>query len=64
VTRQSREDDTEGLEATGPADGLGCVLERHPDEAVAQPGYVWLELPGKVQHVPERDLEFTESHDS
>jgi hypothetical protein len=23
------------------------------------PGYVWLEVPGKVRHVPEYELEFT-----
>lgn len=42
------------------------VLECHPEpEAVAGegfslPGYVWLDAPGKVQHVLERELEFTE----
>jgi hypothetical protein len=25
------------------------VLERHPDGLVAQPGYVWLEMRGKVR---------------
>ena len=34
------------------------VLERNPDEAVAQPGYVWLEMPGKVRHVGAHELEF------
>jgi hypothetical protein len=30
---------------------MGRVLERHPDGFVAQPGYVWLDTPGKVLHV-------------
>jgi hypothetical protein len=34
------------------------VLERHPEGVVAQPGYVWLEMPGKVRHVIEHELEF------
>ena len=34
------------------------VLERHPDGFVAQPGYVWLDMPGKVWHVGEHELEF------
>jgi hypothetical protein len=25
------------------------VLDRHPDGAVAQPGYVWLDMPGKMR---------------
>ncbi len=33
------------------------VLKRHPDGAVAQPGYVWLEMPGKVRHVWAAHLE-------
>jgi hypothetical protein len=37
------------------------VLERHPEGAVAQPGYVWLDVPGKVRHVREAELEFTEA---
>jgi hypothetical protein len=24
------------------------------------PGYVWLDLPGKVLHAPEHELEFTD----
>jgi hypothetical protein len=36
------------------------VLERHPDGVVAQPGYVWLEMPGKVRHVGAHELEFRE----
>jgi hypothetical protein len=34
------------------------VLERHPEGAVALPGYVWLDMPGKVRHIWEADLEF------
>ena len=34
------------------------VLERHPEGAPGLPGYVWLDMPGKVRHVPERELEF------
>jgi hypothetical protein len=37
------------------------VLERHPEGAVAQEGYVWLDMPGKVRHVGEHELEFTEA---
>jgi hypothetical protein len=33
------------------------VLERHPDGAVAQPGDLWLEMPGKVRHVWTENLE-------
>jgi hypothetical protein len=25
---------------------------------VAQPGYVWLDMPGKVRHLGEHELEF------
>lgn len=34
------------------------VLERHPDGFVAKPRYVWLDMPGKVWHVGEHELEF------
>jgi hypothetical protein len=34
------------------------VLERHPDGVVVQPGYVWLEMPGKVRHVGTHELDF------
>jgi hypothetical protein len=37
------------------------VLDQHPEGSKALPGYVWLDAPGKVRHVPERDLEFRES---
>jgi hypothetical protein len=33
------------------------ALERHPDGFVAQRGYVWLDMPGKVWHVGEHELE-------
>jgi hypothetical protein len=33
------------------------VLERHPGGVVAQPGYVWLDVPGKVRHVWAAHLE-------
>jgi hypothetical protein len=37
------------------------VLERHPaDGSAAEPGYVWLGMPGKVRHVGEHELEFTD----
>ncbi|MEO6056391.1 MAG: hypothetical protein ABIQ49_06085 [Gemmatimonadales bacterium] len=42
-----------------PADWMP-VLERHPDEIAALPGYVWLDLAGRPRHVQERDLEFRE----
>jgi hypothetical protein len=37
------------------------VLERNPEAMNPDPlpGYVWLELPGKVLHVDEHLLEFT-----
>ena len=35
------------------------VLDSHPEGAVAEPGYVWLETPGKVLYAAERQLEFT-----
>jgi hypothetical protein len=35
------------------------VLERHPKGVAALPGYVWLDLPGKVRHVRADELEFT-----
>jgi hypothetical protein len=36
------------------------VLERNEEAMNPKPlpGYVWLELPGKVLHVPTKDLEF------
>jgi hypothetical protein len=36
------------------------VLERNPEAMSPEPlpGYVWLDAPGKVLHVEERQLEF------
>jgi hypothetical protein len=34
------------------------VLERHPEGVVGLPGYVWLDMPGKVRSVREAELEF------
>jgi hypothetical protein len=36
------------------------VLDSHPEGALAEPGYVWLETPGKVLYVAARELEFTD----
>jgi hypothetical protein len=35
------------------------VLERHPEAVQGLPGYVWLDMPGKVRSVGEHELEFT-----
>jgi len=37
------------------------VLERHPEGVEALPGYVWLDVLGKVRHVGEHELEFTDA---
>jgi hypothetical protein len=39
------------------------VLERNPDAMNPEPqaGHVWIDAPGKVLHVEERVLEFTDS---
>jgi hypothetical protein len=34
------------------------VLERHPEGVQGLPGYVWLDMPGKVRSVGEHELEF------
>ena len=34
------------------------VLQSHPEGVPAEPGYVWLDMPGKVRHVRELELEF------
>ena len=34
------------------------VLERHPEGVKGLPGYVWLDMPGKVRSVAEHMLEF------
>jgi hypothetical protein len=36
------------------------VLERHPEGVVGLPGYVWLDMPGKVRSVNPQELEFTD----
>jgi len=45
--------------------GWTRVLERNPDAMNPNPlpGYVWLDLPGKVLHAPEHPLEFQERRD-
>jgi hypothetical protein len=37
------------------------VLDHHPEGVEALPGYVWLDMPGKVRHVAEHELEFRET---
>jgi hypothetical protein len=40
---------------------VGCgYSDRHPDGIVGIPGYVWLDMPGKVRGVGEQEREFTE----
>ena len=41
------------------------MLERHPEALNPDPlpGYVWLDTPGKVLHVPAAALEFREGDD-
>jgi hypothetical protein len=34
------------------------VLERHPEGFAGEPGYVWLDMPGKVKSVGVHELEF------
>jgi hypothetical protein len=36
------------------------VLAEHPRGVKAEPGYCWLDMPGKVLHVGEHELEFRE----
>jgi hypothetical protein len=36
------------------------VLEQHPDGFKGLPGYVWLDMPGKVRSVRPSELEFTD----
>lgn len=35
--------------------------DQHPEGSPALPGYVWLDMPGKVRHVAEGSLEFTDN---
>jgi hypothetical protein len=44
----------------GTRDWVG-VLERHPEGVQGLPGYVWLDMPGKVRSVGEHELEFTDN---
>jgi hypothetical protein len=44
----------------GQPTGWGRVLEKRPEGAIAEPGYVCLEMQGKVRHVPARELELTD----
>ena len=37
------------------------VLERHLEGIRAESGYVWLDMPGKVRHIGEHELEFRTS---
>jgi hypothetical protein len=37
--------------------GYGCSTSIRRGKA--EPGYVWLDVPGKVRHVGEHELEFT-----
>jgi len=39
------------------------VLERQPGGRGRPPGYVWLDMPGKVRSVGVHELEFTEVRD-
>jgi hypothetical protein len=36
------------------------VLDQHPEGIAALPGHIWLDMPWKVRHVPERNPEFAE----
>lgn len=47
------------LENGRPTD-LVRVLDQLPQGMAAMPGYVWLDMPGKVRSVREQELEFTE----
>lgn len=55
------------LKRPGLPTGWVRVLERHPEpeglagDGFPLPGYVWLDAPGKVRHVLERELEFSAS---
>jgi hypothetical protein len=40
------------------------VLARHPEGLTTLPGWCWLDTPGKVRHVAEHLLEFTEEPSS
>ena len=36
------------------------VLDRHPEGIEALPGYVWLDMAGKLRHVAAHELEFAD----
>jgi hypothetical protein len=36
------------------------VLEQHPEGVQGLPGYVWLDMPGKVRSVGIHELQFTD----
>jgi hypothetical protein len=36
------------------------VLKRHPEDVQGLPGYLWLDMPGKVRSVDAHELEFTD----
>jgi hypothetical protein len=42
----------------GPPTGGVRVLERHREAVKAEPDHGWLDMPGKVRHVGEHELEF------
>lgn len=46
------------VEAAGLPKDWVAVLDQHLEGAQALRGYVWLEMPRKIQHRPERQLEF------
>jgi hypothetical protein len=35
-------------------------VDQHPECVKGLPGYVWLDMPGKVRSVGEHELEFTD----
>jgi hypothetical protein len=35
------------------------VLKQHPEGVQGPPGYIWLDMSGKVRSVGEHELEFT-----
>jgi hypothetical protein len=49
------------VEATGLPTNWVRVLNQHPDGVPGLAGYVWLDMPGKVRHVGEHELEFTDA---
>jgi hypothetical protein len=37
------------------------VIERHPEGLATLAGWCWLDMPGKLRHLPAHDLEFTDT---